>query len=248
MILVGTMHLDLEGPRRLENLLNRFRPKRISVECPKGTNQIEVRDSIINHRRKTQRIIRGMRMPDNYQKQMLEYQEVKAYEIATILDYCRTNRCSAFFVDHPAIPVTFSCEGFREALESQVKIIPQSSGQPYESLRKRTVEIFDLAYYDLDLFKQIEEMARQLTPPDHSESTTNNLSYTENPFLRTGFEEERERFMASEILGLRPNLHVGGVAHVFEEFKPIMPMDKQLYELLGDFVTQRIRLCEEPIK
>ena len=34
MILVGTIHTDLEGPRRLECLLNKYQPRTIALEAP----------------------------------------------------------------------------------------------------------------------------------------------------------------------------------------------------------------------
>lgn len=58
-----------------------------------------------------------------------------------------------------------------------------------------------------------------------------------------GFEEAREQFMTDQISRIKPDMHIGGVAHMFAGFSDALPVTP-LYQRLGALVAKRIRLCE----
>lgn len=237
MILVGTVHIDLEGPKRLENLLFRIKPSLVSLECPKGMTEEEIRDLIMRDRREVRSIVEQSNLPAIFRQLMLEYSDIRGYDIIAPLDYCKKTGSEAIFVDHPSIFVGYSCDGLKELLEEQGKGIPEKTTKiPYDVFRKSVVAQWDRAYYDPQIFYEITKNL----PQKSQEIITLGTEH----LSKEGFEEEREQFMTEEVSASRPNLHIGGMAHIFEGFDLGVSV-KPLYARLKDSVEERIRLCEE---
>ena len=50
--------------------------------------------------------------------------------------------------------------------------------------------------------------------------------------------------MAREIRKIRPDTHVGGLAHVFPEVYRPFPIERYLFERIKDLNPLRIKLCD----
>ncbi len=228
MILVGTVHYDLDGPRRLEHLLRRFAPRQISVEYNGSLKGI-----VIDHefnKADAAEAVKKVDLPENLKQLFVEAASIYGYEVRIPLLYSLTvhHRGIATVDDNrpirPRIDIDKELKYLIDAINRRRPINPEL---PYEHLRKSTVAYFDRAYNDGQIFEEIEKMFEELEIE---------VPEIEDP-------ERRERVMAENIIGLRPDMHIGGMLHAFE-YPDVEHSVTPLYKRLGDMVTQRIRLCE----
>lgn len=230
MNLIGTIHFDFEGPKRLEVLLAKLKPKSISIEYPTTNESLEdIEQRIINARAKYKRVLKQLSIPEVLQRFFTEFFSILAYEAVLPIQYSKARGIKVYPVDHPSmLGKPFTEEAILEDMRSGLGFIPpQINDFKYDHLRKQFVQGMDKGYYDSNVFHEIDK----IFPP------------TQPAFIyEPRIAEMREQYMAEQILKINPDLHIGGLDHIFRE-QSDLPV-KTLTERLGDKVSEKIRLCE----
>ncbi|MBI1972140.1 MAG: hypothetical protein HYS53_02465 [Candidatus Aenigmarchaeota archaeon] len=240
MKLVGTIHTDLEGPRRLRRLLDRFQPEIITVEAPAGIPVEESLRIYEERNKRNARLVESLKGPKNIKQFYAEMCMLGVYELAVACGYAQGGKAQVYGADHPNYQRLFEYGGeetFLSVLKKEFSSMdPRMGSTPLALLRARYIASVDKGYSDPQAIKKMESRVA----PDAKKS------FEDIKQLVGVNPEEREQFMADEIRRRKPQLHVGGIAHVFEGYQDkIVP----LYLLLGCLVTERIRLIEaSPIR
>lgn len=236
MILVGTVHLDIVGPSRLEHLLDRIKPKMISIESPDNLSIKETRKIIYNEQYRFFDIIKDARLPETIKLLLKDFSDIRGYEILVSLDYAEKTNSQAIFVDHPSIYQRPSYDGIIEVFQEMFKELPDEFAKiPYNEFKDEFIKNIDKAYFDQDI---LLEMCSEMSPDAEKMiiEQTKHLS-------KDGFDEEREQYLTDNIISANPDLHIGGMGHIFEGYDTVISVDP-LYKRLGNLVTEKIRLCE----
>ncbi|MEK6963822.1 MAG: hypothetical protein AABX70_05310 [Nanoarchaeota archaeon] len=241
MKLIGTIHhYDLEGPRRLEKLLQRIKPKKITIETPSDRSPEQVERLLLDRRTQTLDILASVQLPDCVRALYTEMFSQEGYEAMESILYARKEGVQIYGVDHPEVLKTLSIDEnmLRRQLEEESRSLPSEVlGLSYCQVRPFFVELFDRMYLDkpllISVFSKIAERLAQ-EDVDHLRS----VMRADEP----EFEEVREQFMADEILRINPDVHIGGLMHMadFPELQSGVP----LYRRLGSSVDEIIRLGE----
>ena len=254
MKLVGTIHVDLEGPRRLEHLLQLHKPGVVTVECPRNLSIDETVNLFLARRAVSAEVLESTEMPAFLRDYYKEYFSILGYEIVVAAEYAREEGAQIYPVDHPDIAKLMSFEVGKEALIKELKEVADAallqlaqsqidaSKITYAQARPGIVKQIDMTYFDPDLFKKLVgsmDITRKQT-----ENMLIRLSEQQRRiFSDPAFGEEREQSMANAVLERNPDMNIGGVAHILEgptEALNVVP----LYARLGNKVTERIRLCD----
>ncbi|GEM_PF-5165489 len=244
MKLVGTIHCDLEGTRRLELLLSKLKPQRITIEWPADKSVEEIETAIINSRQLKIEVARNLTDVPNIVKGLLvDLFANIGYDVLVPIQYAKANGLEIFPVDHPMPTLDVSPNdgsSFISALKAGLgNLPPEIERVSYQSFREVFVREFDRAYFDPTVFHRLDEyLAERNGVSDRSELA--NLKISE-------FEEKREDFMTRRILDLKPDLHIGGIAHIFEGYFD-RDTFRPLYKRLEDAVSTKIRLCEKLVE
>ena len=236
MILIGTIHSDLEGPKRLEYLLNKFNPKIITIEFPDNFTIEEAEKFISNGKNQSRKEIKGFGLPENSKRLNYEGVDIISYECIVPIEYSKKSNSNIYFVDHPDISsiTKKKTEPSKTKINKLKELYGLVKDFSYEDLRRIIVENFDKAYNDKDILKMI----LKYNPLSGEE-------FFEKEFFEKEFQEKREQYMANKIIKIHPDkndIHVGGMGHIFGDYDFIEV--KLLYERLGNLVTKRIRLCD----
>jgi len=103
MKLIGTCHLDLEGPRRLKTLLDRLKPNSISIEAPHNMEVQELIDMFCKEGIKLKKQVVDSNLPDNLKQYFFEWVSCRGYELIIPVEYSRDNGATIYLVDHPNV-------------------------------------------------------------------------------------------------------------------------------------------------
>ncbi len=245
MIAIGTIHYDIEGPKRLEHLLERFKPKIITVEYPHTASLEEV--AVLNQEAQQKRaaLIPKMDLPQVIKEFLTEMNTVLGYDILIPLKYAEEKGAEVYGIDHPNVLPQFDPKdtsdetffvGFSTSLKESLggQIPKELESMDYTTFRAAmTNKLFDRAYHDPTIWKEIE---RQMSEKQRQrgEELLGHLN-------AISFAVKREQTMADEIEKREGDMHIGGLDHIFDYFPPVsMP----LYLRVGTLFTQRIRLCD----
>lgn len=228
MILIGTSHMDILGSERLEYLLWSLNPKSVSVEYPADVSVSEAQENITSERESMRQAIEKSLLPDNFQKLFYDVAAARAYETMVAIDYHLSTESDIYFVDHPGV---FGESDWDKLIDEFSSLFKQKT-KPYSALREEYCKDVDRSYYEPEVIRQwYENMKPQVR----------DLIIEETAYL--DFPEERENMLTEGILNNKPAAHIGGIGHVFEEFKEFMLVEP-LYERLGSMVDLKIRLCD----
>lgn len=237
MIGIETIHWDLAGKERLEQVLAVIKPTRITIEFPATWSIEETESRIIHTRAKTTEAISSLvDIPELAKALLLDIFGNNGYEALTSINYARQVGAEIYTIDHPLVTGDLvgpdDIDGFKKSLQEALRMIPAIPKMDYLQFRNGAIHSFDRAYTQPEVF---QEMSRYFP-------STITLP-AETWFLNSTRENEREEFMETEIRRRNPDLHIGGVAHFFEgyfEGSEVIP----LYVRLSDIITRKIRLCE----
>ncbi len=235
--LVGTLHNDLQGIYRAKCLLEKYKPRKITVECPSNYT-IEEMVGLSKLMQEHAAKIAFLDIPEFAKKFSIEGYRNKYYEIITPIQYLSENEDAELsFVDAPDSKKCLHQEVSDKEIESifkqiDQKIIQDLTNMPLDKLTNKITKLIDNAYYDLELLKQI----CSLFP----------VSYTDEALSIPELAEEREEYMFQKISEIMPDIHIGGLAHVFESHSPAILTKKPLYGRLKDegIAFERMRLCD----
>ncbi|MBI4177675.1 MAG: hypothetical protein HY516_04925 [Candidatus Aenigmarchaeota archaeon] len=235
MKLVGTLHNDLEGPRRLRRLLDYLSPEAITIEAAAGFPLDEMVRKISENNRRKSRAVNSINGPQNMKQLYTELCELGGYEILVSVEYAGIRGVQIHGADHPQTSVLLDYDTDEIFLEIVKKefggMRPEVARIPYSTLRRRYTEHFNKGYYDPHVITAMD----QRMSPDAKAALK---KATEHEGLEP---EVREQFMADEIRRKNPQLHVGGLSHVFEGYPlGVTP----LFMRLGGIVSERMRLSE----
>ena len=232
MILIGTVHTDLDGPKRLERILEKYKPRVITIETP---NNISLTDFIYYEKRRINQCkdyVKNLELSENKRKLLLEILDNGHYEATITRDYAQLNNSEIYPVDID---------------ESQVQELLDESMMKFGLI---SILLGSIAGSDLDTFKMLRR--RYITSmANFYNSFYNEISTTHysNPISYNNLQAEiiednfREQFMADKISRIKPDMHIGGYANIFHEYLfgyPVIPLHKRL----GNKVKERIRLCD----
>ncbi len=237
MIGIGTVHWDLAGKERLERVLAEIKPTRITIEFPATWSIEETESRIIHTRAKTTEAISSLvDIPYLAKALLMDIFWNNGYEALTSINYARQEGAEIYTVDHPLVTRDWvrqdDIDGFKKSLQETLEMIPTIPKMDYIQFRMKAIRAFDRVYTQPEIF---QEMNRYFP------STI--ILPAETWFLDPTRENEREEFMEREIRRWNPDLHIGGVAHLFEGYfgsPEVIP----LYVRLADIMTKRIRLSE----
>ena len=231
MLLIGTVHIDIEGPKRLEHFLNKYAPRKITVEVPKGRSVSEIEYMTLRERENRVKQVQQAGLPPQVQTLLEEIEQATGYEAIVAIQYAKRTGAELYFVDIPKI---------FDIAESNKKITFDESMKhvkniTYEQFREAYVKAIDSGYFDPLALAQI----LQNVPEEILEAPAKDYA----PILEDKFWDEREQFMADEIARIQPDIHISGLAHIFEEFS-LKPGMKSLYQRLAKYSPERVKLCE----
>ncbi|MCH7681340.1 hypothetical protein IID10_18585, partial [candidate division KSB1 bacterium] len=202
----------LAGPLLAQGL-----PK-ITVEFPEGRSAEEAVRLISDVAIRRIEQVKQSDLPENFKRVLCEIYGAMGYELITPIQYSRESGSKIYFVDHPdSLPSQDETENLRlEAL----KITEKKKKIPYDVLRAGFVKYFDRAYQNPEALDNMTLTAE----------TERELEESMGHLLDEDFEEEREQFMANEIIRIKTDLHVGGMAHIFggDDSFTVQPLYKRL--------------------
>ena len=221
MILIGTSHIDIQGPERLEHLLKQIQPKIIIVEVPVNFSLDDIAKQIIEGRATQIQRVQATNTHEPYKQLMSNIYAVRGYDALVPIEYARKTGAEVYPVDIQSNRDIIINED--EQLLSILTMIYGSHRLPYEQLRKVFIDWHERMFYSPDALKKWA------------------LSFGFKVKVENGPEEKREQTMAKQTLEKNPDVHIGGLTHIFgDSTLPTTP----LYLRLGDIVSQRLRLSE----
>src|SRR3989344_8442223 len=101
MRLLGTIHVDIEGPRRLEKVLRTYSPSVITIEAPNDKSIDELRTIFLGRRERRLQLLRQMNLPSSLERLFADFISSYAYEILVPIEYQRTAGAEVYAVDIP---------------------------------------------------------------------------------------------------------------------------------------------------
>ncbi len=253
MKLIGTIHYDIQGPERLEHILNKEMPEKISVEFYKIKNIKEAQSLVLKNREKRKKEIKKWNLPKPLKNFAYRISESYGFELTTTIRYIKKTGASLYLVDNPKMKKYYESDSFlrsliKELMNSLVKrwsknnknnilrnnlnLTPKTELDNLVKNREICyIQFFDGFYYKknpriLKIFEELPEKVYQEIKSD---------------IFKTKNKEKRENFMAKEIIKNMPEIHIGGFSHIFDDSVLSVGI---LYKRLEKYVTERIRLCD----
>ena len=231
MILIGTVHTDLEGSGRLRYLLNLYKPRIITIEIPSQLKHQEEEARIAQIKEKKKLLLEESilynNISENLQQYLLKHMENQKYEFSEAHGYSKRTGAELCFVDY--LPF------FEEIKKIDSNLNADLSEETLQNLRRIFESMEKLSFEDLFTLCQSQN--------DQAYYGSKNDIRSLEEFVPKHLIEEREQYMADKILQIMPEMHIGGVGHMYDGFEYILPVIP-LYKRLGNAVTKKIRLNE----
>ncbi len=231
MKLIGTVHLDFNGRSRLEKLLNIVQPKRISVELPSDRSAEWFYNDWMKRQEGQMEKLCQKKVSDGVFLLIRDVIQNAGYELTSAVEYARKTGAEIFMVDHPNV---------QDELKSKIDLVDGAliyldplTRESHASLRKSAVNLFDKLYYDVISF----ELSFGIDKLMKLDSATG-IRLTQE------LQTLREAHMAEQIRKTKPDVHIGGMGHMFENHANHTRSSNPLYVLLNDIVTERIKLMD----
>lgn len=229
--LVGTVHVDLNGVYRTKRILDKYRPENITIEWPSNYDidtAMNVSKMIQNYPEQ----VSISKIPDFMKQYLIKFYENMYFELKVPLQYMNeTDGVEVHFVDTPR---NFTLKEKLDFTSMDDKTI-----QAYERMPNDSMDIImntmDEAYFDYERLKKIS------SPFDAQLDDEYRKILTEPTFI-----EKREEFMFQQISEIMPDIHFGGIWHVFG-FNSAPPNEsKPLYKRLieNGIAFEPVRLCD----
>lgn len=234
MIFVGTVHVDIDGSKRLRHLLEAYRPRCITVEYPADESIADIERKIREQQERGVRLMKRIRAPENMRGVYTEIAAQAGYDTLVPILYAKENGLEVYPVDHPGIRKGLQLaddEGVIEMFSINPEDMPPNVDKPpYETFREVFGRNMDSCY---DTLPEINDSDIRSSPENIAW-----LDHLNNP----AFEETREQYMADAIRKRHSYFHVGGLAHMKDDSELISVVP--LHRRLDDIITARIRLCD----
>lgn len=233
MIVIGTVHNDIQGPERLNRALNHYKPKVITVEYPATVLPDEAYRKALRQRYELRSELERHGLAEPLEKLLFCSVDAVRFEVVVTYEYCRSTAARMEFVDHPGQyveDVTNESEFLSEYLSG---FNPDLSKVGFEVLRRAVVDTTDRMYFSPGHLKRYCDRVECESPEGWRIETRQEVSEA----------ERRETFLADQVNLIKPDLHIGGVAHVFSDYGEFLPV-KTLIERLDEKPEKLVRLCE----
>ncbi len=238
-ILIGTIHGDLciKGYYQLDQALSLYKPKSISLEFPEGT---DLAGRVHDVQKKIDEDIDQLsEIALRPWVRILAFESIcsQFYEGRAAYDYAQREGIPLHCVDHPSLvcpdlslfPSLEKVIRNIEAIDPNIQSVIQSL--PVEEVLKRFMVFGSTFYENPELLKQWFAHLPVEVQKEFMISSSVDM-------------DTREGYMAERILALEPELHIGGIAHMSEEFSAaFLPGVVPLYRRLGSLVTERYPLA-----
>ncbi len=212
MDLVGVHHADLLGRQRLRKLLDEYSPESISIEIMNGLSTEKVESIILNTNQKNKYYILRQCAFQNvsmsYTNLLLDVFDIIGYEFLESINYARENNAQIYFVDQPEF---YDKNNISYPVAVIVQNIISIVGLDNLNSKEKSYEELEKIY--------IKGIDRQYC------SVRNNI-----------LSGNREDFMAEELRRLKPDLHIAGINHVYNN------NPDALCNQLKDITENKIRL------
>jgi hypothetical protein len=236
MILLGTIHFDLQGPARLEKFLYKTSPNSISIEFPRDTSIDRFIEDFDESKKYMSKQIENSNIHDILKQFMYKAIECLGYEVTVPVAYAKKHKIDLFPVDHPQREISTNGDLTKlinyydsDAVSNKINSLNIIYNQ---FLQERNAYI-DRAYYESEIIRELISYFPEFTVDELVKA------WPKDP----AFPENRERFLADEIKLKQPELNIGGMVHVFPYDKDIQFVTP-LYKRLGDISLEKKRLCE----
>ncbi|MBN1646209.1 hypothetical protein JW868_04180 [Candidatus Woesearchaeota archaeon] len=237
MILVGVNHEDFfAGSQKLLYLLNRFQPRSVTLELPPNLTPCEVLENLQDAICDIREAIDAVSLPYNFRRFFHARARLLGFDLRTTMQYLDRTSGVYHFVDDPVVTEVPQHDKDIVWYRNFAALLkPEHASIPVPDLVQMDDELQARIYTDpkaVALYNAIEEM---LDPEYHE------WNLDVNDFANSN-QERRDTRMAERILALRPDMHIGGLLHLFStEF---YPEGGGLTDKLGDAVSDRIILVD----
>ncbi len=134
---------------------------------------------------------------------------------------------------------------YLNVLEAALKQNPKIAEIPYQKLTQTHQRIIDKTYRKIaELYKYFEGGTSLIkNTPDLNKNDIKELNDYLSEVVSKLLSENREQFMANEILQRNPDMNIGGLLHINSEFRSELKY-LPLYKRLGSAAHKVILLCE----
>ena len=229
MILIETNHFDIEGPRRLEYLLERIKPKTIAIEFSKNFSSDGIEKHVSGWRDIYSKAIKSYKFETPLLKELfLDLFSVYGYDALIPILYGKRTGAQIFPIDAPREKQSkFLRKRFGDFVKGLMdEVNPEartllSEARNYSDIREQLVKELDKEFYH-GLF----------LPDERDEAESGVVRNT----------KEREHYMAKEFMNINPDLLIC-CRSLVPEPPSNNPELRPLVELWGDMAVERITLC-----
>ena len=224
--------MDIKGPERLERVLRQYRPSSISVEFPRDIALEVAREKYVELREQRLAELEEARIDERLK--LIPRKAIRAigYEVLVPYEYCRCEDAELYFVDVGGWEIpredTFVANMLAGVMQNEKRILQMDE----EELLREYVRVIDAVYEDIEAYREIHQ---NIPNEQVSVEPIDKLFFEEK-------QEEREKAIADELVRVRPEMHVGGIAHMYPEYG--MFEIKTLYDRVKDLVEERKKLCD----
>jgi len=118
MKLIGTIHYDIQGPKRLEHILNKEMPEKVSVEFYKAKDIKEAQSLVLKNREKRKKEIKKWNLPKLLKNFAYRISESYGFELTTTIRYAKKTGALLYLVDEPEIKKYNESDSFLRGLMS----------------------------------------------------------------------------------------------------------------------------------
>lgn len=224
MILVGTNHIDFKGTKRLEKVLEKFKPTKLSLEMPKNVSIQEAKEFISNQRESFFKAIYKAKIGENYKKIHRLVLEAKYFEGDVSIQYYEKTDTQLFFVDKEKKLKLINIDSFKNRLEQfYEQLSDEDKHLSFEELKNKQSLVIDASYFNS---KSLDEVK------NHQSKFKKYVVSFSNPSKKTPTHVKRELSMTRNILEVMPDLHIGGLMHIVDYDKEYFGFSK-LYSRIG---------------
>lgn len=243
--LIGTLHstFDMNGPRRLQRILSVLQPRSISIEVPEGILVEQVLMEMDKRIRAEKEVLKRTNAEPWLRQLACAVYDVLCYEFVGAHRYATTASIPMYCVDHPLARKIDEYETNVPHAQDVIEIILVASLSPEAQKELATMQIEQM----LDVHARGSRILYQ--DPKTLDAFIESLPESQRKQMYIEFDisgNERELYMEDQIRRLQPEVHIGGMAHIYEEFAYLgLPEGTvPLCRRIRDITTARYRLSD----
>lgn len=223
--LIGTRHDDPSGYSRLTKILNKLKPRKLTLESDSRLSVHDTAKKMYEAASEEYGIVESVRFPKNLEPMMKYFSNNYGYEIKACLEYSMNNGAELVPVDGAN---TVDRDGRIEEryqfghyhLLSKIKKIENNRLIGHQN---KNIEEFD-PYLEISFIQNFVDR-------EYLKAESGSVPHRNDMNLNL-----RDLFMADRIRNVMPDVHVTGMGHIYDS-RP-----GNLYNLLSDLGPRRMTL------